>query len=437
MHKHLLEAILLLTMIVPMMLQSCRKGDHPNDHHNNPASAHTADVLDKWMSMQLRLLKNATGTPNQGFARHVAYSGITAVESIAPGLQASERSLRNWNGLSGLPVIDKKMKYFHPATVNAGMAAINRSFFPNASADDKKAIDSLEAKLYADFVSTTDASRLIASVKFGKDVAKAVFDWSETDGYKNANAPYTPPVGDGLWVPTPPALAAASTPYFGNDRTIVAGSTKGAQMPAPPPYSTKPGTEFHSMVKEVYDASLTLTDDQKAMSLFWRDIPGVTSPGHWLSIVQQVSKKIQVRLDKAALAYALVGAGMNDGLIATFKDKYQYTLVRPITYIQNVMGNKNWLSFIGTPAHPEYVSAHSSLSAASAVVLQQLYGNVGTITDHTYDYMGMGARTYSSFMAIAEEAGKSRLYGGIHYQNSIDAGLKQGKIVAQNILGNK
>jgi hypothetical protein len=98
------------------------------------------------------------------------------------------------------------------------------------------------------------------------------------------------------------------------------------------------------------------------------------------------------------------------------------------------MGHSAWNSYIGTPAHPEYSSAHSVLSGAAAAMLQELFGNSGTFTDHTYDYMGFAPRTYTSFTAIAEEAGKSRVYGGIHYQQSVDAGLTEGRKVAANIL---
>ena len=70
------------------------------------------------------------------------------------------------------------------------------------------------------------------------------------------------------------------------------------------------------MVKKVYDVSLTLTTDQKAMAIFWRDVPGATSPGHWLSILQQVMRQQTTSLEKGALAYALTGIAMNDALIS-------------------------------------------------------------------------------------------------------------------------
>jgi hypothetical protein len=66
--------------------------------------------------------------------------------------------------------------------------------------------------------------------------------------------------------------------------------------------------------------------------------------------------------------------------------------------------------------------------------MQFLFGNIGSFTDHTYDYLGFAPRKYNSFMAIGEEAAQSRLYAGIHYQPSIEAGIMQGRKVAENIL---
>src|SRR5262249_7181393 len=161
---------------------------------------------------------------------------------------------------------------------------------------------------------------------------------------KNANDAYTIPVGPGLWKPTAPAFANPSTPYWGNNRGIMTGSIDNTQPSSTIPYSTEPGSGFYQMVKQVHDASQTLTDDQKAMAMFWRDIPGVSSPGHWLSILQQVIKQTGTDLTRAALAYALTGTAVNDALIACFKTKYQHSLVRPITYIREVMGYTTWNS---------------------------------------------------------------------------------------------
>lgn len=427
--NRLANMLMPVIIVAGLLLFSCKKNDHPPHH---PAS-YPSTVLDKWITMQLRLMRNATGIPNQAFSRHFAYSGITAIEALAPGLHGRRDLTDKWNGLTGLAFADRSKNYYYPASVNAAMASINRLMFPNANAVDKAAIDSLENALKAEF--NKPASLIAVSSDFGKAVAQAVFNWAETDGYKNASNPYTPPTGVGIWTPTPPTNTAASTPYWGNNRPVVIGSFDNAQPPAPPAYSTDPASPFYQMVKEVYDVSLTLTDDQKAMVVFWRDVPGVSSPGHWLSIMQQLLKQKNASLDELAAAYALTGAALNDALIVCFKAKYQYMVVRPITYIRGVMEYSTWTPYlVNTPPHPEYISAHSALSMAAAKVLEKLAGNINSFTDHTYDYMGMAPRTYNSITAIANEAGKSRLYGGIHYTVSINNGLQTGSKVAANVL---
>jgi hypothetical protein len=391
-------------------------------------------VIEKWMAMQVRLMKNTTGVPNQAFSRHYVYSGIAALESIAPGFPAYRVWTKKWNGLSGLPQVNPSTQYYWPANINAALASMNRALFPNASLVDKTAIDSLENVLHNDYLAGNEVSLITASEQFGKDVATAVLSWAATDGYQQAGNPYTPPVGPGLWVPTAPAFAAAASPYWGNNRTVITGSIVNTQPAAPIAYSTVPNSPFYNMVKSVYDASLNLTADQKAMATFWRDVPGVTSPGHWLSILKQVIQETGSPLGKAALAYAITGAAINDGLISCWKAKYHYNLVRPITYIRDVMGHSTWTPFLTTPGHPEYSSAHAVLSVAAAEVFEDIFGDVDSFTDHTYDYLGYAPRTYSSYEAIGLEAAHSRLYAGIHYPASIQAGITQGKKVADNIL---
>ena len=437
MNRRTIACLFFAAITSAIVIISCQKGDDTQITENSLRGkpSYSSDVLDKWMTMQLRLMRNATGIANHAFARHFGYSGIAAFESLKPGMarQVAEWSDK-WNGLSGLPAPTQARKYYLPANVNSAMAAINKAMFPNASAVDKAAIDSLELALKNEFLSSHSAEIITTSTEYGKAVASAVFNWSENDGYKNASAPYTIPVGEGLWKPTPPAFAQPATPYWGNNKTIVKGSTFNTQPGHPVFYSTEPSSDYYKMVKEVYDASLVLTEDQKAMANFWKDIPGTSSPGHWLSILQQVIKQTGATLEKAALAYALTGSACNDALVVCFQGKFDYNVVRPVTYIREVMGQTTWNSFLTTPAHPEYSSAHSSLSAASAYVIQNLFGEIVNFTDHTYDYLNYAPRTYAAFYDIAPEAGLSRFYAGIHYKRSIQIGLLQGERVGINIF---
>jgi hypothetical protein len=420
-------------LLLIISFTSCNKLD--NGFRNEPgAHDFSSDVIDKWFTLEVRIYKNATGIANGAFARPFAYSGISAYESIDPGTASWKNK---YNGLSGLPETEKFKKYYWPASVNATLAEFNRSFFTskNVNPTDLAAIDSLENAISSTF-GIVDAATLSRSEGFGKSIADAIYAWSLTDGFSQNNAlPYFRPVGPGLWEETPTAFAAASGPFWEKNRPIIEGSGDNAQPDPPIPYSENPKSSFYKMANDVYLASVNQTTDQKNWAFFWRDVsPGVTTPGHWMSIVQQVIRKTHSPLDKAALTYALVGISLNDAIISTWDTKYEYNLVRPVTYIDTVIGHLGWLPTIATPAHPEYASAHAVVSASASEALTAVYGDIGTFTDHTYDYLGYPARSFKTFRDIGIDAGNSRFYGGIHYQPTINSGLKQGRIVAGNIL---
>jgi hypothetical protein len=426
-----LKKIYLPLMLAIICVTGCQK--ERGFRVDLPPSLYTADVLDKWMTLEVRIYKNATGIPNGSFSRPFAYSGISAFESIDPGLLSWKHK---YNGLSGLPETEPFRKYSWPASVNATLAEFNRSFFnsTNLNATDLAAIDSLENAIYASF-DGENSQTLDRSVAFGKSIADAIFAWSLTDNYaQNTALAYTPPVGLGLWIPTPTAFAAASGPFWEYDRPIVDGSGDNSQPGPPIPYSEVPGSDFYNAVNAVYMANKTLTTDQKNWAIFWKDVPGVTTPGHWLSILQQVIRQTHTRLDKAAMAYALVGISLSDAVLSVWSTKYKYNLIRPVSYIRKVMGDTAWLPAIPTPAHPEYSSAHAVVSASASEAMAAMFGNIGPFTDHTYDYLGYPARSYNSFRDIGIDAGQSRFYGGIHYQFTVDAGLHQGRVVAGNII---
>lgn len=425
--------LLICFIIMMVSFTSCHKTDNS---FRNELSPHdfSSDVIDKWMTLEIRIYKDATGIANGAFARPFAYSGISAYESIDPGLASWKNK---YNGLSGLPETERNKKYYWPASVNASLAEFNRSFFTskNVNPTDLAAIDSLENAITSSF-NMVDAGTLSRSEGFGKSIADAIYTWSLTDGFVQNNAlPYFRPVGPGFWEETPTLFQVASGPFWEKNRPVIAGSGDNAQPDPPIPYSENPKSHFYKMANDVYLASVNQTTDQKNWAFFWRDVsPGVTTPGHWMSIVQQVIRQTRSPLDKAALTYALVGICLNDAVISTWDTKYTYNLVRPVTYIDTVIGHLGWLPTISTPAHPEYASAHAVVSSSASEALTAIYGDIGTFTDHTYDYLGYPARSFKTFRDIGIDAGNSRFYGGIHYQPTINSGLKQGRKIGENII---
>ena len=413
-----------------------------NSHHNTPderlASSYSFSVLDKWMAMQIHLMSSTPAVFNGPFVRIFSYTGLAAFESIAPGIsKKSEFKIpaEKLNHLPSMPAPEDGKKYYWPCSLNAALAFMNRSMFPSTSMTNKSAIDSLENAMKIIFEKEADASTIERSSRYGVQVAQRIFNWGETDGYLHASDAYTPPTGPGKWKPTPPNFTKPVTPYWGKLRSMVEGSINNAQPPAPIPYSEDTSSAFYKEVKSVYEVSQNLSEEQKNIALFWKEInPGITAPGHWLNILRQVLQRDNASLDKAAYAYALCGLALNDAWICCWKTRYVYNLLRPVTYIREVMKHEDWLSFVSTPPHPEYTSGFAAMAGAVCEILATIFGNEYQITDHTYDYAGMKSRTYYSFQAMAKEAGDSKWLGGIHYRFSVEAGLQEGRMVAKNIV---
>jgi hypothetical protein len=270
------------------------------------------------------------------------------------------------------------------------------------------------------------------SAEFGKAVAQLVFTWSTTDGASNANGPYVLPEGPGLWVPTPPALAPANGPYWGKNRLMVPNSLAGTAPTAPPSYSTDPSSDYYKMVNEVYDISQSLTPDQTALAIYFRDAPGYGG-GHYLSILKQILVQEYPQLDFTAHVFAKSSIAMVDAGIGCFAIKYKYNQERPVTFIREVLGFSSWNSLFPSPPFPDFTSAHSANAGAFIEIMEKFFGYHYEFTDHSYDYLGMAPRPYNSFADLGMEIGESRLYGGIHNRISCERGLTQGRKIAKNV----
>jgi hypothetical protein len=124
---------------------------------------------------------------------------------------------------------------------------------------------------------------------------------------------------------------------------------------------------------------------------------------------------------------------MADAFIACWDEKYRSNRVRPETVIQNLM-DRSWKPLIQTPPFPEYVSGHSVVSNAAAMILTQIFGENYSYLDDTEVEFGLPKRQFSSFYDAASEASLSRLYGGIHFRDAIEQGTILGKRVSEQVL---
>src|SRR5688572_399758 len=278
---------------------------HVNVSRSALTNAYSSDLVLRWMEMQLELIRASSpfigGLPT---SRPFAYAAIALYESVVPGMPAYRSLYGQLTDMPAIPKTDPRYAYHWPTCANAALASINRNFFPNTSDTNKAAINKLENELNKVYQTEADDKTFQRSVDFGKAVAQLIFDWSKTDGYAtNINKTYIPPKGPGLWAPTPPGFAPAFGPYWGDHRLFVAASLDGATPPAPPTYSIDPSSDYYKMAREVYDISQSLTPDQIALALFYRDYPGF-GDGHYISILKQLLEQKQPTLDFTAMVCA-------------------------------------------------------------------------------------------------------------------------------------
>ena len=397
-------------------------------------SAGGSKIINDWITLHLKIIGSCK-IPSHHL-RQQAYTGVALYESIVAGdknYRSLASQLNNYQPPKSLPESDN---ICWPASANSAIAEMLRFFYPQNPADIIR-IDSLKNACRQRLIMEGNSEASVAiGEKYGSQVALAVIEWSKTDGDNNASGPYIVPKGSGLWEPTPPVFISPILPYLGNERTIVKGSIDNTMPPPPAPFSTDSQSAFYKMNEDVYLVSQKMDEYERATGLFWDDFPNgktLTGGGHWASILKTVMTDLNTSLIEGAHLYAELFITENDAAIGCFKAKYTYNQMRPVTFIQKYMNHPDWNPLIVTPPHPEYPAAHATVSMAGATILTKLLGDKISFTDNTYAYRGYKAHHFNNLIEAGKEAGMSRLYGGIHYRKSIEAGFDQGEKIADNI----
>ena len=395
-----------------------------------------AEVATTWFDLSLELVRTTPGSSPPVASRAFGYAGITLYEALVPGMEGFRSLAGVLSGLGPFPDASRNRAYDWSTVANAALASALRSFFPAARSH---AVSALEARFQERLSPALPPGVFDRSVQRGREVVAVVAEWSKGDGghegyLRNFPLSYEPPVGPGLWVPTPPGFLGALQPFWGRNRCLAIAGGTVCPPGDHPAYSEDPRSRFHAEAVEVYDAVNGLMPEQEAIAHFWSDDPGATAtpPGHSISIATQVLRRENSSLASAAETYAKVGIAVCDAFVACWHQKYAYNLLRPVTYVQRLV-EPGWLPLLVTPPFPEYPSGHSVQSGAAFQVLTDLFGASYAFTDHSHDDRGLVPRGFGSFLEAAQEAAISRLYGGIHFRAAIENGLAQGRCIGSAV----
>ena len=238
--------------------------------------------------------------------------------------------------------------------------------------------------------------------------------------------------------------------------------------------------EFITQAEEIVEASGSLTDEQKLIAEFWED-PGGTSfpPGTWMTFGEFVSARDDNTLDEDAQMFFALGNAVFDAGIATWSTKAYYDYVRPVRAIRTLgelgligeydqqLGGYAIEAWAGaeagtetilasdfmtyqtpgshaSPPFAEYTSGHSAFSAAGAEILESFTNSDDFGADVTFEpgesRFEPGLKPaepitleWETFSEAADEAGISRIYGGIHFEQGDLNGRLLGRQVGEAV----
>lgn len=409
----------------------------PSASAATPMGAET--VIRDWYRLVIELVRHTPTYSPPVASRAFGYLGITAYETLASGDPQLTTLAGQVNDFTPVPPRVVGEAYDDAVVMQAALSSAASKLFGNTGPTGQRALKRMTEKLSAQVSAGAAADVVARSEAYGNALAAHILVWAAGDGgetVENMGFPleYALQEGPAHWVPTSlinqqqkPLL-----PKWGQNRTFVLTSGAECGLPPPPAYSEEKGSDFYKEAYEVYEAVKTLTSEHRAIARFWSDDPMLspTPPGHWIVIALNELERHKAGAIEHADLLARLGITLADAFIGCWHQKFAYDLVRPVTYIRRVIDPK-WEPILITPPFPEYPSGHSTQSGAAATVLTAFFGENHAFTDTTHEKDKLPNRSFGSFWEASEEAGISRLYGGIHFRAAIDRGLDQGRCIGE------
>jgi len=289
--------------------------------------------------------------------------------------------------------------------------------------------------------STESAQSIADGTAWGQTVADAIWAWRQTDGFLPAPPPFEgvlaivgSPAAEGFWRPTPPNNAPGAGTQLATMTPWVLARPSQFRLPAPYLLNS---AQYAADLNETKTMGALLgsprTADQSELALFWQS----NTPLTWNRVAAQISVERGLSFHQNVRLFALLNVTMADAVIACWDSKYRYSFWRPTTAIREGLTPADadptwepWLDFFkpGTPAFPEYPSAHASISGSAAFVLASIFGDNTSFTVSSESRPG--TRSFSSFSSAVSEIADARVFGGIHFRTSCEVGNTLGRDVA-------
>jgi PAP2 superfamily len=286
---------------------------------------------------------------------------------------------------------------------------------------------------------------------YGALAASKVLHERAGDGLQTPIASTSPfpslPPGPGIWRLVPSAYAPPQTPWMANVRPFELKRANQFQPPPPPSLSSPHWVAAFNEVKSLGDAaSTTRTPDQTTTALFWT----ANVIRQYNGLARNVATRRRLDVPQTTRLLAMTNEVGADAMIAMMNAKYHYLWWRPVTSIDPTsvtndgfgptpgfddrnpatVEQAGWRPLIPTPNHPEYPSAHATISSAIVEVVARFLGTDRVNIDVQGGPTLAETRHFATADDLRTEVGNARVWGGLHYRFSVQAGSALGREVA-------
>jgi hypothetical protein len=276
-------------------------------------------------------------------------------------------------------------------------------------------------------------------IALGERIAAAIQTDRAGDGTTVPDT-YRPLTSPGVWVPT----TLPSTPQYAYAKPWVMKSADQFRPGPPPALSSALYARDYNETKTLGGAtSIARTPQQTEAVRFWS---GTANLFAGLQVAaRQLAAAKGLGLAENARLFALLNMGIANSVIADWDAKFAYNFWRPITAIRNgdMDGNDaterdpSWTPFEATPMHPEYPSQAAIQAGAALGILEAVFGpNPAGPVSATDVADPKRKRQFRSAAEMLEEHKDVRIWGGIHFRNSLDVGFNMGRKIAAYLVDN-
>ena len=387
------------------------------------STAARADVITDWNATTQTVLvaKGHQGPPGYAFVHVPMYDAVNAIDG--------RHTVFAVRPMSGAPWASKE----------AAAATAAYKVLLGAYPDQDVAV--LAPAYAASLAAIPEGPAKAKGIAIGNEVAAAWLALRAGDG-REAVVPYvfqTP--APGVYQRTPPAFPNAVAPWLAVMRPFAMTSPSQFRAYGPPDVTSERYAQDVALTQALGSATSTeRTAEETEIGRFYTESP-TTFFSHNL---RELAATKSLGVSGNARLFAQVFVTAADSMIACWDSKYYFNFWRPVTAITTEIDDGNpatereagWTPLAPTPGHPEYPAGHGCVSTGYAEALKHYFGTPHLDVTLTSSVAGSVPHVFDNTNKMIDEVIMARVFGGMHFQTSVEhgstIGKKVGRLVARN-----